>query len=109
MNIVWHQSHNASVTASTRAFISLEWNYSESDMHLVTTFIVEIRPMGKMPLYYITPNTTLQLSVVYNQEYSISVLGHSQCMGNSTSANLTLLISKLIMLLRMLAYNHSDP
>ena len=93
MNIVWHQSHNASVTAGTRAFISLEWNYSESDMHLLSTFIVEIRSMGKVPLYYTTPNTTLQLSVVYNQEYGVSLLAHN-CMGNSTSSNLTLLISK---------------
>ena len=78
MNIVWHQFHNASVTG-TSAFISLEWNYSESDMYLVSIFIVEIRSMGKVSLYYITLNTTLQLSMVYNQEYGVSLLAHS-CM-----------------------------
>ena len=64
-------------------------------MNLVSTFIVEITSMGKVPVYYITFNTTLQLSVVYNQVYTVTVLANN-CIGNSTSANLSLLISKQI-------------
>ena len=95
MNIAWHQSHtddtksNASATAS---FVSLEW---EPNVNLATTFIVEIMSieLGESPKYYITPNTTLQLPVVYNQEYTVTVLANN-CIGNSTPANLSLSISK---------------
>ena len=63
-------------------------------MNLASTFIVETTSMGRAPYYYTTQNTTLQLLVSYNQEYNVAVLANN-CVGNSTSANLSLLISKL--------------
>ena len=72
-------------------------------MNLVSTFIVEIRSMGKAPVYFTTLNTTLQLSVAYNQEHSVTVLANN-CIGNSTSANLSLLISKQILSESILTY-----
>ena len=91
-NVVWDQSHtnNASVTST---FISLEWN-SNSVMYLMSNFIVEITSLGEV-LHYTTPNTIIQLPVVYNQEYDIKVLA-TNCIGNSSSANLSLSISKQI-------------
>ena len=94
INIVWHQieshTNNASVTST---FISLEWN---SNTYLASNFIIEITLdfLGEV-LYYTTTNTTIQLPVVYNQEYDIKVLANN-CIGNSSSANLSLLISKQI-------------
>lgn len=92
MLYAWDQSHtnNASVTST---FISLEWN-SNSVMYLMSNFIVEITSLGEV-LHYTTPNTTIQLPVVYNQEYDIKVLA-TNCIGNSSSANLSLSISKQI-------------
>ena len=92
MNIAWHQSHNRSNASAATAFVPLEW---DSNVNLATTFIVEIMSieLGESPMYYITPNTTLQLPVVYNQEYTVTVLANN-CIGNSTPANLSLLISK---------------
>ena len=96
INTVWDQTashtNNASVTSST-TFISLEWN---SNTYLASNFIVEITLdfLGEV-LYYTTTNTTIQLPVVYNQEYDIKVLANN-CIGNSSSANLSLLISKQI-------------
>lgn len=72
-------------------------------MNLVSTFIVETTSMGKAPYEYTTQNTTLQLPVSYNQEYNITVLANN-CIGNSTSANLSLLISKQIMKVYFASY-----
>lgn len=63
-------------------------------MYLMSNFIIEITSLGEV-LHYTTPNTTIQLPVVYNQEYDIKVLANN-CIGNSSSANLSLLISKQI-------------
>ena len=70
-------------------------------MYLMSNFIVEITSLGDHEvLHYTTPNTTIQLPVVYNQEYDIQILANN-CIGNSSSANLSLLISKQI-------YYHDD-
>ena len=94
-NIVWDQSHtnNASLTST---FISLEWNsntYLASDSNFIIEIIL-LDFLGEI-LYYTTTNTTIQVPVVYNQEYDIKILANN-CIGNSSSANLSLLISKQI-------------
>ena len=41
----------------------------------------------------VTPNTTLQLPFIHNEEYAISVVANN-CAGNSTPANITVVYSK---------------
>ena len=75
--------------------IVLLWNSLTSD--LVDYYIITVSPLTDSESTFTTPNTSIQLPVLYNQEYNVSVVA-SNCAGNSTPAEITILnISKCMM------------
>ena len=57
-------------------------------------FIIITPPVESGLSNFMTHNTTIQLSVLYNYEYTINVVA-SNCAGNSTPVSTTFNISKL--------------
>ena len=69
--------------------ITLQWNESEAADH----YIIAVSPSVIGPsssASFVTPNSTVGIPVSYNEEYNISVVA-SNCAGNSTPAEITIL------------------
>ena len=66
----------------------LQWNASEAtDNYIITSSPSVAGSRSNI----ITPNTTIEIPVLHNQEYNISVIA-SNCAGNSTPAEITVFI-----------------
>ena len=63
----------------------LHWNASEVADHYIVTVSPSVTRLNSS---FITPNTTIEIPVLYNQEYNITVVA-SNCAGNSTPAEIT--------------------
>ena len=69
--------------------ILLQWNASEAADHYIIT--VSPTVAGSRSNNMITSSTTIEIPVLHNQEYNVSVVA-SNCAGNSTPAEVTILI-----------------
>ena len=63
--------------------ITLLWNSSS----VVDEYIIFVAPPVESGSIFKTPNTTIQLTMLYIQEYNISVVANN-CAGNSTPAEI---------------------
>ena len=70
--------------------VILQWNASEAADYYIITISPTVNGPGSS-FKFITPNTTAEIPVLYNQEYNISVVA-SNCAGNSTASGLMLSI-----------------
>ena len=63
--------------------ITLLWNSSS----VVDEYMIFVAPPVESGSIFTTPNTTIQITVCYNQEYNISVVANN-CAGSSTPAEI---------------------
>ena len=77
------------ITYDERPETVLHWNISAHPKE----YFVAVTPPVESGSNFITSNTTIQLPVLYNQEYNISVVA-SNCAGNSTPASITVFYGK---------------
>ena len=69
-------------------------NVSASNAGEEHKYFIAVTPSVESgPTSFTTENSTFQLSVVFNQEYTVSVVANN-CAGNSTPATTTFNISK---------------
>ena len=61
--------------------ISLEWIPTDDTM--VESYVINVSPSIASMSTFTTSNTSIQLFILYNQEYNISVVA-TNCAGNST-------------------------
>ena len=85
VDIVHHE--NIVVTVHLNVLVST----SGGDLEFFTTITP---PVLSGPSNFTTSNTTIQLTVLYNYEYTVSVVANN-CAGNSTPVSTTFNISKL--------------
>ena len=74
--------------------VTLEWLPAASDATLVsdlTYTVVAFPSVVSLTSMLTTSNTSIQLFILYNQEYNITVVA-SNCVGNSTPAKTTLTV-----------------
>ena len=69
--------------------ITLQWNSS----NVVDYYIITVSPPVESGSTFTTPNTSIQLPVLYNQEYNVSVVANN-CAGNSEPAEIIFRIGK---------------
>ena len=69
---------------------TLLWNSSS----VVDEYIIFVAPPVESGSLFKTPNSTIQLTVLYNQEYNISVVANN-CAGNSSSTKINIMIGKI--------------
>ena len=68
----------------------LQWNSSDE----VDYYIITISPLVvELGSSFTTPDTSIQLPVIYNQKYNVSVVANN-CAGNSTPAEITFRVGK---------------
>ena len=105
MNLIGVQTSGHHSNLKQNLITLLQWNASEA----ANFYIVTVSPSvvgSAAGSSIITSNTTIEFPVLYNQEYNISVVA-SNCAGNSTPAEIMILIvpcKKLIFLLCSYAY-----
>ena len=76
---------------SNHIFVDVHWEASDyADSYFVFVF----SPLNNSDSIFTTTNTTFQLSMLYNEEYNISVLA-SNCAGNSTPVIIPVFIGKV--------------
>ena len=73
--------------------VEIEWNSVDE----VEYYNINISPPVDSKSTFTTPNNTIQLPVLYNQDYNISVVANN-CAGNSAPAKINVRIGKLIIL-----------
>ena len=73
---------------SEQLFMLLQWNTSEAADHYTVTVAPTVTGRSSS---FIAPSTTVEIPVLYNQGYNISVVA-SNCAGNSTPAEITIFI-----------------
>ena len=78
--------------------ISIDWRSNLHVSPIIGTFFVSINPPIEMGSNFNTTNTSIQLIVLYNKDYNISVAA-SDCAGNRKLifVNLVLNIGKIFM------------
>lgn len=79
---------SVNTSGHSELFMLLQWNASEAADHYIITVSPTVTGPGSS---FITPSTTVEIPVLYNQEYNISVVA-SNCAGNSTPAEITTFI-----------------
>jgi hypothetical protein len=91
-------NHSLMVTngSTNGTAVMLEWLSAASDATVtmvsdLTYTVLIYPPMISPKSLFTTSNTSIQLFILYNQEYNITVVA-SNCAGNSTSAITTLRI-----------------
>ena len=70
--------------------MEIRWNSNDE----VEYSNVNVSPPVESGSTFTTPNNTIQLSVLYNQDYNISVVANN-CAGNSTPTEVNVRIGKL--------------
>jgi hypothetical protein len=77
--------------------IMLEWTSRLSDASVVDTksYIINVSPpiISDSVSTFTTANTSIQLFILYNQEYNVSIVA-TNCAGNSTPAETNIQIGK---------------
>ena len=75
----------------------LEWTSSLSDASesVVDSYIINVFPPISSVSTFTTANTSIQLFILYNQDYNISVVA-TNCIGNSTPTETNVKIGKYI-------------
>ena len=76
---------NHTVQTST-GYVVLQWDSSDA----IDNFTISIHPPVGSQSVYTTSNTSIHLPLLYNQEYSVSVVA-SNCAGNSTPTELIIM------------------
>ena len=72
--------------------VVLQWDDQELDAALNQTYAIAISPpTANFDTVFHTPNKSVQLALLYNQDYNISVVARS-CFGNSTPAEISIRI-----------------
>ena len=67
----------------------IEW--ISSDAIIIDSYIITVSPPIALMSTFITYNTSIELPILYNQEYNISLVAKN-CAGNSTPAEASLRI-----------------
>ena len=75
-----------------RHHISVDVHWESSD-YADSYFIFVFPPLNNCDSIFTTTNTTFQLSILYNEEYNISVFA-SNCAGNSTPVIVSVFIGE---------------
>ena len=70
--------------------ITLLWDSGD----VVDEYIIFVTPPVESGSIFITSNTTIQLPMLYNQRYNISVVAN-KCAGNSSSTKTDVMIGKV--------------
>ena len=81
--------------------IGLEW--TSSGATIVDSYVINVSPPTASVSTFITANTSIQLFVLYNQEYNISVLA-TNCAGNSTPTETNFKIGKMHALIELVTH-----
>ena len=72
--------------------VVLQWDDRQLDAVLNQTYTIAISPpTANFDTVFHTPNKSIQLALLYDQDYSISVMARS-CFGNSTPAEISIRI-----------------
>ena len=72
--------------------VVLQWDDQEPDTALNQTYIIAISPStANFDTVFHTPNKSVQLALLYDQDYNISVVARS-CFGDSTPAEISIRI-----------------
>ena len=71
------------VEFTNEILIRIQWNQGEEADH----YIINVSPSVAAESVFITTNTAIQLLLLYNKEYNVSVVA-SNCAGNSTPADI---------------------
>ena len=73
--------------------MKVQWN----PVDMADKYIISVSPLvadnAEFGSIFITPNTTIQLPLQYNQDYNISVMA-SNCAGNSTPVEISIRVGK---------------
>ena len=78
----------------------LQWDDQQLDTALNQTYAIAISPpTANFDTVFHTPNKSVQLALLYDQDYNISVVARS-CSGNSTPAEISIRIIDSCSLLR---------
>ena len=85
---------NAIPTDNYTAVVRIHVSANNIREHHNIYFISVSPPVDSEPFSFTTENSTFQLSVLYNHEYTASVVANN-CAGNSTPVAITFNISKL--------------
>ena len=88
---VWIVNYTLPNELDTNVLLKVQWN-TNTTQKSVDCFIT-ITPPTESGSVFTTSNTTIQLSILYNQEYNISVVANN-CAGNSTPASINFYIGK---------------
>ena len=90
MNLIGVQTSGHHSNLKQNLITLLQWNASEAaNFYIITVSPSVVGPAAGSSI--ITSNTTVEFSVLYSQEYNISVVA-SNCVGNSTPAEIMILI-----------------
>lgn len=81
--------------------IGLEW--TSSDATIVDSYVINVSPPIASVSTFTTVNTSIQLFILYNQEYNISVLA-TNCAGNSTPTETDVKIGNTLALIKLVSH-----
>lgn len=76
--------------------VEVQWVINVSMHAMAEKYFVTVIPLTEPEYIVTTHNTSIQLIVLYNQEYNISVVANN-CVGNSTRFSTIFNISKFIL------------
>ena len=93
---------NTATIPAGNQIVIVHMNVSASNVREEYNYFITVTPSVESgPTSFTTENSTFQLSVLYNQEYTVSVVANN-CAGNSTPVTTTFNISKLSLYLHYL-------
>ena len=85
LNLMQHLIVSACLQVTNRALVEIQWDSNDMADH----YTVIVSPPIESGSTFTTSNTSIQLPVLYNQEYNISVVANN-CAGNSLSAEISI-------------------
>ena len=87
--------------------VQLDWDSSDAENLSIIYYVIVFPPISlpsmKSESSFITENTTVYISLLYNHEYNISIVANN-CLGNSTATSITVNTGQSVAI--MLMSNH---